>query len=208
MKGENPTHGRSSSSAITPKFYAVRNGKIPGIYPDWPSAQEQITGCKAPKHRCFSTRLEAQRFLDEGKEVEPSDNAEDVKSTSAVYHASEGLETEERPPAPKKSKWTTNGTTKPSKPAAPKYNESDYEPGTGPFPLGTEDGFDPNIILDPETGEIVYKSQERRQATKIRASASGYDGMIRVHTDGSSLRNGQEGAFAGVGVYFGPDDDR
>ena len=32
--------------------------------------------------------------------------------------------------------------------------------------------------------------------------------MLYIYTDGSSLRNGQEGACAGVGVYFGPRDTR
>ncbi|KAJ2579480.1 hypothetical protein IWW49_006615, partial [Coemansia sp. RSA 1797] len=31
---------------------------------------------------------------------------------------------------------------------------------------------------------------------------------ITVYTDGASSRNGQEGAVAGIGVYFGPDDVR
>ena len=30
--------------------------------------------------------------------------------------------------------------------------------------------------------------------------------ILRIYTDGSSLRNGQAGARAGVGVYFGPQD--
>ncbi|KAJ2720474.1 hypothetical protein GGI07_004585 [Coemansia sp. Benny D115] len=34
------------------------------------------------------------------------------------------------------------------------------------------------------------------------------DGRIVVYTDGASSRNGQKGARAGVGVYFGPDDAR
>ena len=33
-------------------------------------------------------------------------------------------------------------------------------------------------------------------------------GVIRIHTDGSSLSNGQYGARAGLGVYFGPGDPR
>ncbi|KAK5143037.1 hypothetical protein LTR04_002031 [Oleoguttula sp. CCFEE 6159] len=32
--------------------------------------------------------------------------------------------------------------------------------------------------------------------------------MLRIYTDGSSLGNGQRGAVAGVGVYFGPKDSR
>ncbi len=32
--------------------------------------------------------------------------------------------------------------------------------------------------------------------------------MLRVYTDGSTSNNGQEGAAGGVGVYFGPEDER
>lgn len=33
-------------------------------------------------------------------------------------------------------------------------------------------------------------------------------GMLRIFTDGSSLSNGRRGATAGVGVFFGEDDER
>lgn len=32
--------------------------------------------------------------------------------------------------------------------------------------------------------------------------------MLRIYTDGSSLKNGRTQAAAGVGVYFGPGDSR
>ena len=113
-----------------------------------------------------------------------------------------------KPPPAKKPKKAINGASKASKAAAVEYNEVDYEPGTAPLPAGAEDGFDPNIILDAETGKVVYKTQEQRQATKAVPRGLGPTAPVRIHTDGSSLGNGKEGAFAGIGVYFGPGDSR
>jgi ribonuclease HI len=78
--------------------------------------------------------------------------------------------------------------------------------GDGPLPQGAEDGFDPNILLDPATGKVVYKTTQQKEATKPQTT--GIPGMLRIYTDGSSLRNGTPLASAGVGVYFGPGDSR
>ncbi len=211
LAGENPSQNGGSSSSPTSKFYAVKNGRVPGIYTDWPSAQDQITGWTKPKHKCFSTRVEAQRFLDsdDQKAFESSATIEADPVTSALYYASEPpYPTIPKPPASKKAKKGVNGTSKVVRPVEAEYNETEYEPGTGPLPPGAEDGFDPNIVLDAETGQIFYKTQEQRLATKPQGAGDAQTGIIRIHTDGSSLGNGHAGAFAGVGVYFGPGDLR
>jgi hypothetical protein len=69
-----------------------------------------------------------------------------------------------------------------------------------------EDGFDPNVLLDPATGKVVYKTHEQKTATKTRPT--GPPGMLRIYTDGSALKNGRDSAAAGVGVFFGPGDTR
>jgi len=207
VAGENPPQNGSNGASLPAKFYAVKCGRVPGIYTDWPSAQEQITGWQKPRHRCFTTRVEAQRFLDEdeSRTTDTTNTLEGDNGTSVLYHASNGAaKTDSQPLPQKKAKKNANGT----KPAILEYNELEFEPGTGPLPPDAEDGFDPNITLDPETGEIVYKTQEQRQATKLRPSAGAQTEPIRIHTDGSSLGNGKAGAFAGVGVYFGPGDKR
>ncbi|KAL8957516.1 MAG: hypothetical protein Q9193_005232 [Seirophora villosa] len=211
LAGENLTTGGTSSSARGGKFYAVKSGRVPGIYTDWPSAQEQITGWQKPKHRSFATRAEAQRFLDEdGSQREGSPEATESELCVAVnQNPLESLpDSATKTSAPKKAKRTLNGTSKASKMASIAYNEADYEPGTGPLPPGVEDGFDPNIMLDPATGKVVYKTQEQRQATKPHPAALVPSGTLRIHTDGSALNNGGAEAFAGVGVYFGPGDKR
>lgn len=211
MAGENLTAAGASSSGIGAKFYAVRSGRVPGIYTDWPSAQEQITGWQKPKHRSFATRAEAQTFLDElGPRAGDSPEATEVESTiSSNQHPTEPLtDSATKSPAPKRAKKRLNGTSRSTKRAAIEFNEADYAPGTGPLPPGAEDGFDPNIILDPTTGNVVYKTLGQRQATKLHPAGLAQSGTLRIHTDGSALGNGSAGAFAGVGVYFGPGDKR
>ncbi|KAL8691655.1 MAG: hypothetical protein Q9224_004127 [Gallowayella concinna] len=211
LAGENLTAGGTPSTAVGPKFYAVKSGRTPGIYTDWPSAQEQITGWQKPKHRSFATRAEAQRFLDkDGPRTGDSPDATEVESIiSSTQHPLENLGySAAKPHAPKKAKKTLNGTSRSTKQAPVEYNEADFAAGTGPLPPGAEDGFDHNIMLDPVTGNVVYRTLEQRQATKPHPARPAQSGTLRIHTDGSALGNGQAGAFAGIGVYFGPGDRR
>ena len=82
----------------------------------------------------------------------------------------------------------------------------EYPAGDGPLPPGAVDGFDPNVMLDPATGKVVYKEATKKVATKTQVN--GMPSMLRIYTDGSSLRNGTALASAGVGVFFGPGDSR
>lgn len=206
VAGEDPTGGLSPAS----KYYAVKSGRIPGIYTDWPAAQDQITGWQKPKHRCFPTRVEAQNFLD-GDDTCGSEALDAATIDGGSFFTSQApeltREPSSEPHAPKRAKKAATGS-KDVKSDVPEYTEAAFEPGTGPLPPGTEDGFDPNVILDPISGNIVYKTQEQRQATKLAPGISSQTGPIRVHTDGSSLGNGRTGASAGVGIYFGPGDKR
>ena len=205
LSGDNSAT-RGSGTSPTYKFYAVRNGRIPGIYTDWPSAQAQITGWMKPKYKCFSTRAEAQRFLGEAGRF-----TEDNEPSHMSYPTLDGTDVDYSEPYPKKPKrglGAANSAGKLTKHFVEEYNPEHYEAGMGPLPPGAQDGFDPNILLDPKTGNVVYKTQAQKSATKLQAIRPTSDSVLRVFTDGSSLRNGQQGAFAGVGVYFGPNDQR
>ena len=208
---DSPTESHSVSSSPS-KFYAVKNGRMPGIYTDWPSAQAQITGWTKPKHRCFSTRAEAQTFL-EGSDHKASErlgkgNAEGKPGELQASQDRVKGNIDEPPAKRAKNASTGRAGTKIANSPNLQYNAKDYEPGTGPLPPGAEDGFDPYIQLDPRTGELVFRTEEQRNAVKIQAAGSAPNSVIRIHTDGSSLRNGTKGALAGVGVYFGPNDGR
>ena len=45
------------------KYYAVRQGRVPGIYDDWPSAQSQVLEWPKPVYKSFPSREAAQAFL-------------------------------------------------------------------------------------------------------------------------------------------------
>lgn len=202
VAGENPSSNGSVDTVPT-KYYAVKSGRNPGIYTDWQSVQEQITGWQKPRHRSFSTRSEAQRFLDEVVPTSPGSLGLPI-DFSTLFSSSTAA-TAAEPSAPKRVKKAA--------PKAPRVEydaakESTYDPGTGPLPSDAEDGFDPNILLDSETGKVVYKTQEQRQAMKSVPGSSSLTEPISIFTDGSSFGNGKAGAYAGVGVYFGPSDQR
>ncbi len=44
------------------KYYAVRNGKVPGIYTSWKKAKQQVNGYPDAMFKSFSTREEAEEF--------------------------------------------------------------------------------------------------------------------------------------------------
>jgi ribonuclease HI len=46
--------------------YAVRVGRVPGIYPDWTQCQAQVTGFKGAQFKKFATREEADIFMAPG----------------------------------------------------------------------------------------------------------------------------------------------
>ncbi|KAJ5927417.1 hypothetical protein N7516_009190, partial [Penicillium verrucosum] len=163
-----------SQSSENTRFYGIQRGRVTGVYTNWTTAQEQIRGFPRPRYRKFSTREEAEDFVREGQAQPPAG--------FGVASGPHGITTEK-----------------------PKDAEGiEFAPGDGPLPAGAEDGFDPNVLLDPATGKVVYKTAPQTTATKTQST--GIPGMLRIYTDGSSLRNGTPLASAGVGVYFGPGD--
>lgn len=175
------------------KFYAVQNGRKPGVYTDWPSAQAQIRGVSHPKHKKFTSRAEAEAFVAEGRQKSGMNGQQTLTPDEEIRQlivkkSAPGLQ--------------LNGTYQPRD-----KNGEPYEIGTGPLPPGTEDGFDPNIKMD-ESGALVHKTEEEKTKTKLIPVEKSPPGMLRIYTDGSSLRNGTAGARAGVGVFFGPQDPK
>jgi ribonuclease HI len=174
--------GAAPSSSEPTRFYGIQRGRVPGVYTDWGKAQEQIKGFARPRYKKFSTREEAEEFV----RME--------QGAGATFAG--GTATSQTLPGPP-------GLTD----EIPKDEQGNIlEPGTGPLPPGAQDGFDPNVLLDPATGKVVYKTKEQKSATKTRPI--GPPGMLRIYTDGSALKNGRDTAAAGVGVFFGPGDTR
>ena len=45
------------------KFYAVKVGKIPGIYSTWNECEAQVKGVSGAKYKSFATLKEAEEFF-------------------------------------------------------------------------------------------------------------------------------------------------
>ncbi|RJE22519.1 ribonuclease H [Aspergillus sclerotialis] len=179
LTGVKPPSGRGQTpqNSTPSRFYGIQRGRVPGVYTDWAQAQEQIRGFTRPRYKKFSTREEAEEFVRMGQDPTAVEGGSTLKIDEAPGMISEGVRDE-------------HGTQ--------------IEPGDGPLPPGAVDGFDPNLLLDPVTGKVVHKTKEQKTATKPKPT--GPPGMLRIYTDGSSLKNGGTLASAGVGVYFGPGD--
>ncbi|MBJ6745797.1 ribonuclease H family protein [Streptococcus sp. 121] len=55
------------------KFYAVKKGRQPGIYTNWPEAQKQVQGFSGAQYKSFTSQEEAVVYM-EGKPQAPSDS--------------------------------------------------------------------------------------------------------------------------------------
>lgn len=45
------------------KYYAVKNGRKPGIFTDWASCKEQVDGYSGAEYKSFSTKAEAENYI-------------------------------------------------------------------------------------------------------------------------------------------------
>ena len=51
------------------KFYAVKVGKVPGIYSTWSECEEQVKGCPSASYKSFATLSEAENFMLENEKT-------------------------------------------------------------------------------------------------------------------------------------------
>lgn len=175
------------------KWYGVRSGRAPGVYTSWAQVLDQITGWKAPKHKAFKTRIEAELYVKEGQQNHNGADEGMMDGMEEGYGAT---------PASKKAK------TVKEEPGFSATETGEYEPGEAPLPPDAEDGFDPTITIDPTTNALRYKTGAERTQHKPHPARPAPEAPIRIYTDGSSLANGRAEAIGGVGVYFGPADPR
>ena len=196
MAGRDALQDANSGKNSSQKFYAVRVGRVPGVYGDWASAQKQIEGWPMPKYQGFASRAEAEAFVQAGQ---------------ARALAPRGGPSPDRDATPVPKKARKNGAaasksrSKASKSMGLDEGGTPAELGTGPLPIGAVGGFDPSLMINAVTGEIERKADRARVALGQGAATAG---PLRIYTDGSSLGNGKQGAVAGVGVYFGAGDER
>ncbi|KAI4944238.1 hypothetical protein J4E91_008793 [Alternaria rosae] len=186
-------------------YYGVKVGRKPGIYTDWPNTEAQVKGYSGGLQQGFKTLKDAEDYVygPNGRSSAPISLRGDLsasRSPSATGNLDRSAEISES--APKRQKKEN------ASPALiPDHHEVKIEPGYGPLPPGAVDGFDPNIKLDELTGRIREKTEEELGKRKRQPTRDSKRPVV-VYTDGGSRGNGNVGARAGCGVYFGPQDSR
>lgn len=216
------------------RYYAVRSGRTPGIYTTWLETRQQIDGfagaaCKYPfalpspfppssftwklaklpvtfTDKAFPTREEASLFV-EGKNPNPDSTpdrfyAVAVGNRPGIYTfwpdaqaAYTGVK------APKYKKFETRE-------AAEEWMQGFAHQYTSITHGGAkmEDDDDEG---EEEDDQFLPAGKKVKVKDEIEVTFGGdTTGLEEIYTDGSTLSNGQEGAVAGVGVFFGDNDPR
>ncbi|MBR7927226.1 type II toxin-antitoxin system RnlA family toxin [Aerococcaceae bacterium zg-ZUI334] len=68
-------------------FYAVRIGKIPGVYQTWSQAEEQVKGFSGAEYKSFSTEEEAVRYISFEKTQQSDDLDEEASDVNKKIKA-------------------------------------------------------------------------------------------------------------------------
>jgi len=164
-----------------------------------------ITGFQGAMYKAFPTHEEAALFA-QGKNPNPG-------STPNRFYAvavgnSPGIYTE----------WT-DAQAAYTGVKAPKYKKFETreaaEEWMKGFDLGSSSIIHGGLKLEDEDEDDEDDDEDavpsnKKMKTEIEVNIGDpYGGMLEeVYTDGSTLNNGQEGAVAGVGVFFGAGDPR
>ncbi|XP_033737710.1 ribonuclease H1-like isoform X4 [Pecten maximus] len=143
---------------VTMPFYAVRRGKMPGIYKTWDECKAQVNGFPKARYKKFSTESEANDFV--------NDTTADNGSSSFAGGYSQ-----------QQKKYPSHTAT------ASNHMSHTSAPFSHRQPM-----------------------QKVPSTSNSESFSQGND--IVVYTDGGCYNNGQRGAQAGIGVYWGPSDPR
>lgn len=73
------------------KFYAVRVGKVPGIYTTWAEASKQVNGFSGAIYKSFTTKKEAEAFMNPTVEIVILPCDKEIVYTDGSYKKSSPL---------------------------------------------------------------------------------------------------------------------
>ncbi|KAJ4402423.1 hypothetical protein N0V82_010783 [Gnomoniopsis sp. IMI 355080] len=181
------------------RFYAVRAGRIPGVYMTWAECQNMINGFQGAVYKAFPSREEAILFA-AGKNPNPGSTpdrfyAVAVGNRPGIY--TEWTEAQAAYTGVKAPKYKKFDTKEAAEEWMQTFAQANFSIG-----LSAEDDEDE----DDEGG--LPNTKKIKTDIEVNLGVHNTSGLVEVYTDGSTLANGQEGAVAGVGVFFGDGDAR
>lgn len=163
------------------KFYGIHVGRdgFRGVVGDWATCQTKVNGVPGAVFKSFPTRAEAVVFSEAGRGESTAGRAGPSVTLAISKQARRP-----RTSLPPLSSSTANSARNPS-------FYVDRRPGSAE-PRGREVA---SVASEPAPRVPPLPSTSRRKRT------------IVIYTDGACTNNGKASAKAGVGVFFGPDDE-
>ncbi|CAN8103364.1 unnamed protein product [Discula destructiva] len=195
------------------RFYAVRAGRMPGVYATWAECQANITGFQGAMYKAFPTREEAALFA-AGKNPNPGSTpdrfyAVAVGNRPGIY--TEWTEAQAAYTGVKAPKYKKFETRQAAEEWMEGFEQSNSSMLHGGLKLEEEDeeDEDEDDEDDEEDDEEIAAPSKKKFKPEIQLHVGNeYGNLEVVYTDGSTLSNGQDGAVSGVGVFFGESDPR
>lgn len=161
-------------------FYAVKAGKVPGIYTTWDQCKQNVSGFKAAVYRKFNTVEEASAFVFDGSERKnASENPLPVINLEPVQPAVI-------------QKYCTCLCT------------CGAFPGSSLSVVHQFQDIVPNLSgKRPSEENEASKLKRMKFADSLVPQPVNKDSVV-IYTDGACVSNGRKRAKGGIGVYWGP----
>ncbi|KAI5862328.1 hypothetical protein GGS23DRAFT_93466 [Durotheca rogersii] len=173
------------------KYYAVRAGFKPGVYLTWPECQKQTAGYR---DKSFLSRKDAEAYV-AGKKTSVTAPGEERYYAVAIGREP-GVYTDWDKASLAIKGWK-----------GPKYKRFDTREEAIEY-IRIHGNEAAQEALLQYGGEVPSKKRKTTKSNGASLVAEDEPDVQHIYTDGSSLSNGKPGAAAGVGVYFGKDDER
>jgi ribonuclease HI len=199
-------------------FYAVAKGKNVGVFADWKECKKQVKGFSHASYKKFKTKFEAEKFienkLNSNEEEENklnSNEEEEIKLNSKVskenkLNSKVSKENKLNSNEEEENKLNSNEeeeiklNSKVSK--ENKLNSNEEEENK----LNSNEEEE-NKLNSNEEEEIKLNSKVSKEI-KLNSKVSKEGENFFVYTDGACSHNGSQNAKAGIGIYFGENDER
>ncbi|KAJ1910475.1 hypothetical protein IWQ60_010637 [Tieghemiomyces parasiticus] len=178
----NPGSESTPSPIEAMSFYAVKAGRIPGIYDTWDMCKSMVDGFSGAKYKKFRTKEEAAAFV----------------GVPTVGAASAAPSLSPTRPAPSRAKTAL----------ATKRKRSEEDPGDDCIITRHVLPMPKSRRVEPRKPDVVAGMIRDTTGATTATPSPATGSTLVIYTDGAAAGNGRAGCRAGVGVYFGPSDPR
>lgn len=194
-------------------FYAVKRGRVPGVYESWAECQNQIDGYAGAKFKKFSTEEDAYAFAEIPMEKNSKDaSCEVTKIFGELMSKFEGKVAE----LSSLSESLVSAISKLDKSEINlAFTEmvTNLDAGVNKLKTNTDLAVHSKFMetvgkrKSDVSGTDTQPEKKKKAVLEPRFTGDSFedDEGIIVYTDGCCFHNGKHGASAGIGVYWGLD---